>query len=299
MTAYCLSLIGRPGGNDVSETLAIRAMGLLDVPGTLRWLAESEAVEITFKARNDVDISEFNTALHGQFENLPVDIAILPEADRRKALLIADMDSTIIQQECIDEIADYAGLRAHISAITEKAMRGELVFEQALEERVKLLKGLPASTLQRVIDERIELMPGARTLVQTMRAHGATTALVSGGFTFFTNRVAKMVGFQSNQANILEIENDALTGEVKYPILGKDAKLQALHRLVDDLALKPAQSLAVGDGANDLAMLTAAGLGVAYRAKPKVAAEAQVRIDHGDLTALLYLQGYTRADFCD
>ncbi len=299
MTAFCLSLIGRPGGNELSEDIVADVMNRLTVPGPPRWLARGEAAEVPFEAGQDSDVSEQTAALRRHFEGRPMDVAILPAAGRRKALLIADMDSTIIRQECIDEIADFAGLRDHISAITEKAMRGDLVFEQALEERVKLLKGLPANTLQRVIDERIELMPGARTLARTMRANGARTALISGGFTYFTSRVARMAGFQTDEANILEIENELLTGEVRRPIVGRDAKLKALKRLAKEAGLDLRQTLAVGDGANDLAMLKAAGLGVAFRAKPKVAAAARVRIDHGDLTALLYLQGYTSAEFRD
>ncbi|MGI9387609.1 MAG: phosphoserine phosphatase SerB [Methyloligellaceae bacterium] len=297
MSAYCLCLIGRPNGHDISEDLVERAVNLLGASAKPRWLAEGEAVEIPFAAGPDHETGRRGTALQETFSDVPADVAVVPEANRRKALLIADMDSTIVQQECIDEIAEFAGLRTHISAITEKAMRGELVFEDALKERVKLLKDLPAQTLQRVFDERISLMPGARTLVQTMRAHGAATALVSGGFSFFTARVAEITGFQSNQANILEIEDEALTGEVREPILGKNAKLQALHHLTEDLGLDRSETLAVGDGANDLPMLKAAGLGVAYRAKPKVAAEAHVRIEHGDLTALLYLQGHAKTEF--
>ena len=299
MTTYCLSLIGRPNRTDISEAVAAQLMELLPAPEKPLWLAEGEACDVYFEKSDEDGLRELQENIRLRLQDHPLDAAILPKENRRKSLLIADMDSTIIQQECIDEIADFAGLREHISGITERTMRGELVFEQALEERVHLLKGLPASTLQKVIDERIALMPGARTLVQTMRAHGAFTALVSGGFSFFTSRIAAMTGFQINQANILDIEEDTLTGEVKKPILGQAAKLEALNRLSDDNGIELSQTLAVGDGANDLAMIKAAGLGVAYHAKPKVAAEARVRIDHGDLTALLFLQGYRRAEFSD
>jgi phosphoserine phosphatase len=228
-------------------------------------------------------------------ESLPVDACVQPVAHRRKRLLIADMDSTIINVECLDEIADFAGLKAEISAITERAMRGELAFEGALRERVGMLKGLPVTALQQAYDERVRLNPGARTLVRTMAANGARCALVSGGFTFFTSRVAQAAGFHLNRANTLVEAAGALTGQVGEPILGKEAKLAALQAEAADLGIGLEETLAVGDGANDLAMIEAAGLGVAYRAKPIVAAEADAKVDHADLTALLYFQGY-RAD---
>jgi phosphoserine phosphatase len=226
-----------------------------------------------------------------------VDINVLPVASRRKHLLIADMDSTIIQQECIDEMADVFGLKPRIAAITERAMRGELDFEAALTERLGLLKGLDDAALERVYAERIILMPGATTLLATMKAHGAFTALVSGGFTFFTSRVAKAVGFDVNRANLLGFAEGRLTGHVIGPILGKAAKLTALREFAALRGLPLSDTLAVGDGANDLDMVKAAGLGVAFRAKPVVAAEARAAIAHGDLTALLYLQGYAKAEF--
>ncbi|MFV0296848.1 MAG: phosphoserine phosphatase SerB, partial [Hyphomicrobiaceae bacterium] len=200
-------------------------------------------------------------------------------------------------QECIDEMADMAGLKAKVSAITERAMRGELDFEAALKARLGLLAGLGEDMLARVYAERIRLMPGARTLTATMRANGAFAALVSGGFTYFTTRVAKAAGFDANHANVLEIAGGTLTGHVTGPILGRDAKLATLRMYRDKHNLAPDATLAAGDGANDLAMIKEAGLGVAYRAKPVVAAEAQASIVHGDLTGLLYLQGYTQADF--
>jgi phosphoserine phosphatase len=216
---------------------------------------------------------------------------------RRKKLFVADMDSTMIEQECIDELADLVGLKARVAAITERAMRGEIEFEPALRERVALLKGLPASVIDEVIEKRIRLMPGARALVMTMRAHGAYTCLVSGGFTLFTGRIAALIGFDENRANKLVIESGKLTGRIEEPILGRKAKLEALKALTARLKLDPADTLAAGDGANDIPMIEAAGLGVAYRAKPAVAAAAQARIDHGDLSALLYLQGYRREEF--
>jgi phosphoserine phosphatase len=227
----------------------------------------------------------------------PVDLCVQPEAERRKRLLVADMDSTIINVECLDELADFAGLKPHIAAITERAMRGELAFETALRERVALLRGLAATALQQAYDERVRLNPGARTLVRTMAANGARCVLVSGGFTFFTSRVAKAAGFHADRANVLEQDAGALTGQVREPILGREAKLAALLEEAAALQLPLSAALAVGDGANDLGVIEAAGLGVAYRAKPIVAAQANARVDHADLTALLYFQGYNQHEF--
>ncbi|PKP82927.1 MAG: phosphoserine phosphatase SerB [Alphaproteobacteria bacterium HGW-Alphaproteobacteria-18] len=228
----------------------------------------------------------------------PIDAAILP-ADRfgKKRLLISDMDSTIIGQECIDEIADAVGLKARISEITERAMRGELDFEAALTERVAMLKGLPLHALARTLEERITLNPGARTLIATMKAHGAATLLVSGGFTYFTSRVAALAGFESHQGNTLLDDGAALTGEVGQPILGRVAKRTALLEAVAALGAAPEDAIAMGDGANDLDMIRAAGLGVAYKAKPVVAAEAAGAIGHTDLTAALFFQGYKASEF--
>jgi phosphoserine phosphatase len=228
---------------------------------------------------------------------LPVDFAVQPVENRRKRLLIADMDSTIINVECLDELADFAGVKDKVSEITERAMRGELAFEGALRERVGMLKGLSVDALQTCYDDRVKLNPGARTLVRTMAEHGARCALVSGGFTFFTSRVAQAAGFHLNRANTLIEADGRLTGTVGDPILGKEAKLAALQEETSALGLTPADALAVGDGANDLAMIEVAGLGVAYRAKPIVAAQAHAKVDHADLTALLYFQGYTQAEF--
>lgn len=225
------------------------------------------------------------------------DCAVQPVAERRKALLLADMDSTIINVECLDELADFAGVKAQVAEITERAMRGELEFEGALRERVGMLKGLALSALQQAYDERVKLNPGARTLVRTMAANGARCVLVSGGFTFFTSRVAVAAGFHANRANTLIEAGDALTGEVGEPILGREAKLAALKEEAEGLGVTLSQTLAIGDGANDLAMIEASGLGVAYRAKPIVAAQADAKVDHADLTALLYFQGYRAEQF--
>jgi phosphoserine phosphatase len=230
-------------------------------------------------------------------KGLAVDWCVQPAEHRRKRLLIADMDSTIINVECLDELADFAGLKAEIAAITERAMRGELAFEGALRERVGMLKGLASEALQQAYDERVRLNPGARTLVRTMAANGARCLLVSGGFTFFTGRVAAAAGFHANQANTLIEEDGRLSGLVGEPILGREAKLAALLDEAKALGLPLAETLAVGDGANDLAMIEAAGIGVAYRAKPIVAAQADAKVDHADLTALLYFQGYELGDF--
>ena len=242
-------------------------------------------------------IAPVRIAVAGALEGLPVDACVQHWNGRRKRLLIADMDSTIIGCECIDELADFAGVKDKVSEITERAMRGELDFESALRERVAMLKGLSVDVLQRCYDERVELNLGARTLVRTMAAHGARAFLVSGGFSFFTSRVAEAAGFHANRANTLIEAGGVLTGEVGRPILGREAKLAALREETAALGVTPAEALAVGDGANDLAMINEAGLGVAYRAKPIVAAEADAKVDHFDLTALLHFQGYAIQDF--
>jgi phosphoserine phosphatase len=228
---------------------------------------------------------------------LPVDWVLVPVDGRRKRLLVADMDSTIINVECLDELADFAGLKPEIAAITERAMRGELAFEPALRERVAKLKDLSLNALQRTYDERVQLNPGAETLVRTMAAHGARCILVSGGFTFFTERVAEAAGFHDQRANVMLDDGAALSGLVKEPILGREAKLLALQEEAAALGVTPASALAIGDGANDLAMIQAAGLGVAYRAKPIVAAQARARIEHTSLEAALFFQGYRRSEF--
>jgi phosphoserine phosphatase len=262
---------------------AVRRIG-----GEAQWLGEAAADLVLDIARESV------TEALG---DLPVDFALQAAEGRRKRLFLADMDSTIIGCECIDELADFAGVKAEISEITERAMRGEIAFEGALRERVGKLRGLGLDALQRAYDERVRLNPGAVTLVRTMAAHGTRCVLVSGGFTFFTSRVAEAAGFHANRANTLLDDASALTGLVGEPILGKEAKLAALQEEAAELGLALSQTMAVGDGANDLAMIEAAGLGVAYRAKPVVAAQADAKVDHSDLTALLYFQGYRDAGF--
>ena len=259
--------------------------------GEINWLHQRIAVEIVKpKLADAVGVAR------DIIGNKPIDAALVPLANRRKRLLIADMDSTMIEQECIDELADAVGIKAEVAAITARAMNGELDFESALRTRVKLLKGLPVSQMEEVRRERITFAPGGRALVQTMKTHGAFTSLVSGGFTYFADYIGKRIGFDEAMANILEIEGEALAGTVRDPILGREAKLARLMTLAAFHEVPMAATLAVGDGANDLDMIKAAGLGVALHAKPVVAAEAQVRIDHGDLTALLYLQGYPDED---
>lgn len=285
------------GGPDLAPALAAAARVVADSGARLTGQAALSPGEAEDLFVEGAEAGALAQALIAPLDGFAVDWAVQPAARRRKRLVIADMDSTIIGQECLDELADLAGVGAAVSAITERAMRGELDFEGALTERVAMIAGLPLAALQRCYDERVSLNPGATTLLATMRAHGAYAALVSGGFTFFTSRVAQAAGFDTHQANRLLDDGAALTGAVAHPILGREAKRDALLRLAAERAITPEDALALGDGANDLAMLAAAGLGVAYRAKPIVAAQARARIGHGSLVSALFFQGYARADF--
>jgi phosphoserine phosphatase len=277
-------------GNDLAEFAPeIRARAAtVSAVGGIEWLASFHALDISFVSHPERMLHDVRRS----FQSHPFDINVVPAESRRKSLLIADMDSTIITCECLDELADMAGIKPRIAAITDRAMRGEIEFATALRERVKLLEGLDVRMLERAYRERVKLQPGAKQLVATMKAHGARTVLVSGGFTYFTSRVARDAGFDEDQANVLLDDGRSLTGFVKEPVLGREAKLEALARAADDLQIPADQVLAVGDGANDLDMIKRAGLGVAFHAKPIVAQAAAARVDHGDLTALLYLQGY-------
>jgi phosphoserine phosphatase len=288
------TLVANPSRPAVTPDLiaaAARALGGETEPAVL---ASGIAADLVF---DGPDAGAAEARIRASLGPAPVDVIVQAQATRRKRLFLADMDSTMIGQECIDELADTIGLKAEVSAITERAMRGEIAFEPALRERVALLEGVPAGVVDEIIASRITLMPGGPALVGTMRAAGAYTALVSGGFTLFTGPVAAKLGFHEHRSNALVVEGGRLAGRVEEPILGREAKLAALIELRGRLRLQPHETLAVGDGANDLAMLGEAGLGVAFRAKPAVAAAAHARVDHGDLTALLYVQGYRAADF--
>jgi phosphoserine phosphatase len=295
---HVATLIANPARPALDEAALGVARAALPCAEAPRWLDPGIAADVRFSA-DDTDDKATAERLRAALAGLPVDVVVQPAAARRKKLFVADMDSTMIGQECIDELADYAGLKAHVAAITERAMRGEIAFEPALRERVALLAGLPVAVVEDVIQKRITLTPGGRAVVATMRQNGAYTCLVSGGFTLFTARIAAMLGFDAHRGNTLDVRDGKLTGCVAEPVLGREAKLATLVELRDRLGLAPNETLAVGDGANDLAMIEAAGLGVAYHAKPKVAAAAHARIGHGDLTALLYMQGYRRDDFID
>lgn len=288
---FIATLLADPTRADLSRT-AVESLRNAWGGGDARWLNPGIAAEFAMADR-PANLWDVWAALQAE----GFDLAVQAAEGRRKRLLLADMDSTMIRQECIDELAAEAGVGAHVAAITARAMNGELEFEGALRERVALLRGLPEGVIDRVFDQRITFMPGGRELVATMRAQGARTALVSGGFTAFTSRVAAALGFDEHRANDLGLDGGRLTGTVAEPILGRAAKVQALEEISAALGITPAQAMAVGDGANDLGMLGLAGAGVALHAKPSVAAQCDLRVNHGDLTALLYLQGYAVTDF--
>ncbi|MGH6616977.1 phosphoserine phosphatase SerB [Sphingomonas sp.] len=281
---------GTLAGSDISTAADVLGEAGCE-PGATNWIDEGFAADIGFTG----DPAAAREALE---RNCPaMDVVVQPTEGRAKALLVADMDSTMITVECIDELADYAGIKPQIAEITERAMRGELDFEAALDARVALLKGLDEAVIEQCLAERVVIMPGAVPLIRTMRARGALTILISGGFTRFAEPVATIIGFDRAIANVLEVADGTLTGTVTKPIVGSDTKLQTLLNAVSERGLAADQTLAVGDGANDLAMIKRAGLGVAYRAKPIVAAAAAARVSHNDLTALLYAQGIAKADW--
>ena len=284
-----VTLIARPGGLDATLVENLRnGWG----GGEAIWLSRDEAATFAIP-----QVPDNRWTVWDDLQALGIDLVVQPTATRRKRMLLADMDSTMIRQECIDELAAEAGVGDRVAAITAKAMNGELDFDGALIERVGLLKGLPEAIIGHVLDTRIALMPGGRALVQTMKAKGGHAALVSGGFTAFTSRIAAQLGFDEHRANTLLVADGQLTGEVGRPILGRQAKVDALEEITARLGIAETDVIAVGDGANDLGMLGRAGTGVALHAKPSVQAECDVRINHGDLTALLFIQGYARSDF--
>jgi phosphoserine phosphatase len=288
------TVIANPSDRALSPATAEVAMLALGA-SSVDWLCEATACDIALP--DSMKQLEAETILGAVLSGLPLDHAVQQSASRRKRALIADMDSTMIDQECIDELAAEAGFRHEVSAITARAMNGEIAFEPALRERVALLKDLPVTVIERVIAERITLAPGGRELVATVRASGGYALLVSGGFTRFAEPIGRRLGFDEVSANVLCEDGNVLKGTVREPILGRQAKVEALQRVAAERDLSPADFIAVGDGANDLDMLAVAGTGVALHAKPAVAAEARIRINHGDLTALLYLQGYRQPEF--
>jgi len=288
---YIVTLIANPLAKNLDPAL-VESLRNAWGGGAAQWLAADEAAEFPLQSLpdNQWDVWE-------DLQGIGVDLLVQPEQGLRKKMLLADMDSTMIQQECIDELAEEAGVGERVKDITARAMNGELDFDGALKERVGLLKGLPEEVIARVLDQRITLMPGGPALLSTMKAHGAYAALVSGGFTAFTSAIAARLGFDENRANTLITQDGSLTGEVGLPILGRAAKVEALEQITARLGLSDRDVLAVGDGANDLGLLQRAGAGVALHAKPSVAAQCDLRINHGDLTALLFLQGYSVTEF--
>jgi phosphoserine phosphatase len=292
--ALVATLVANPSNPVLTAVIAEKAAEAVKASG-LYWLADGIACDIAL--RDGTEAKAARAAILAAIAGAPIDLVIQEAETRRKKLLIADMDSTMIGQECIDELAAEVGLKDKVAAITARAMNGEIAFEPALRERVALLKGLPISVVDDVIAKRITLTPGGPELIATMKSKGHHTALVSGGFTVFTSRIAETLGFDENRANILLEEDGILTGFVAEPILGRQAKVDALNDISEKLGILPEEAIAVGDGANDLGMLHVAGSGVALHAKPAVAAEARIEINHGDLSALLYIQGYRKTDF--
>lgn len=292
--ALVATLIANPSNPILTEDL-VSQLGSSVKANEKVWLDPGTAVDLTLGETDDALAAD--AALRDAIGGRAIDVVVQNARGRRKMALLADMDSTMIGQECIDELAAEVGLKEKVSAITARAMNGEIAFEPAVRERVALLEGLPIAIVDDIIEKRITLTPGGKALIATMKANGGYTALVSGGFTVFTSRIGATIGFDENRANILLEDGGKLTGKVADPILGKEAKVAALHDIAKKRGLSEREIMAVGDGANDLGMLQLAGSGVALHAKPTVAAQAKIRIDYGDLTALLYIQGYRRAEF--
>lgn len=295
MTKEFLVLTAPPGAGVLRDDLVHQIADIVGDADAPRVLGAAEAVEFGL-TKSDANLQK-NVRAH--LHDAPVDVNFVPAAERRKKLLVADMESTIIEQECLDELAVEFGVQDKMVDITARAMRGELDFEPALRERVAMLTGLPVAALHALYDTRISLMPGAATLLATLNDRATTCGLVSGGFRFFAEKIAARLNFDRFQCNDLGIADDRLDGSVVEPILGRTAKADIMHGWCEALGLAPTQVLAVGDGSNDLAMLEAAGMGVAFRAKPAVATAARFTVTHGDLTALLYLQGYAQSDFVE
>ena len=289
---YQVTLIGAPNQERLNLTV-LDSLRHAWGGGDAVWLSHAEAAEFPIET-----VPSNQWQVWQEFQNIGVDMIVQASSERRKKMLLADMDSTMIQQECIDELADEVGVGDRVKEITARAMNGELDFEAALDERVALLADQPAHIIDKVLKERIKFMPGGRTLIATMKADGAYAALVSGGFTAFTHKVAETLGFDEHHANTLLVDGDKLSGKVARPILGREAKVEQLEKITAKLGLSENDVIAVGDGANDLGMLGRAGTGVALHAKTAVQAECDVRVNHGDLTALLFLQGYSRDEFC-
>ena len=290
--SHVATLVSNPVRPAIDAAAIAKARALLPNAVSETVLKPGVAADIFFAPGPDAQERELSDLVRAALTPAPIDVVVQETKYRRKKLFVADMDSTMIDQECIDELADYAGLKAHVAAITERAMRGELPFEPALRERVALLKDLPLSVIEETIRAKLTLAAGGRELIATLKAHSVYTCLVSGGFTLFTNVIAEKLGFDENRANELLIENGKLSGKVREPILGRAAKLATLQELAGRLGIRMEETIAIGDGANDLDMITASGLGVAIHAKPAVAAAAQARLDHADLSAILYCAGF-------